>query len=146
MQLTSPHFTHNSALPKKYTCDGDDISPALQWADIPDGTKSFVLIVRDPDAPAKDEWTHWIVVNIPTSVTDIPDNTVPGGGREVMNDFGQTTWGSPCPPDGEHRYFFQLYALDVPTISGNSLEEVEIAMADHILAKAELIGLYTRTI
>lgn len=144
MQLTSSHFTHNSPLPKKYTCDGDDISPALQWADIPNGTKSFVLIVRDPDAPAKAEWTHWIVVNIPAITTSIPDNTVPVGGREVMNDFGQTAWGSPCPPDGEHRYFFQIYALGVSTISGDTLEEVETAMADHILAKAELIGLYTR--
>ncbi len=144
MKLNSPHFTHNASIPKRYTCDGDDISPALQWTDVPDGTKSFVLIVRDPDAPAKEEWIHWIVVDIQPAITDVADDTMPQGGREVMNDFGQTTWGSPCPPNGEHRYFFQIYALDIPTVVGNSLQEVELAMRGHILAQAELIGLYNR--
>ncbi len=144
MQLTSPNFTNHSDIPVKYTCDGEDTSPALQWADFPEATKSFVLIVRDPDAPAKDEWIHWIVINIPADINEVSENSIPFNGTEVANDFGRTSWGGPCPPDGQHRYFFEVYALNVETIAGNSLEEVETAMQDHIIDKAELMGNYDR--
>lgn len=143
MQLTSPHWQSNQTIPTRFTCEGEDISPALTWSAIPDNTQSFVLIVRDPDAPSK-EWIHWLVKDIPVTVTSVTDNTVPVGGVEVMNDFGRTGWGGPCPPNGEHRYYFELYALDVPTIAGNSLTEVETAMREHILAKGELLGLFSR--
>lgn len=144
MQLASTHFTHNANIPAKYTCDGEDISPDLAWTDAPAGTKSYVLIVRDPDAPAKPEWSHWIVINIPATVSGVAEDRVPAGGVEIVNDFGRSSWGGPCPPDGQHRYFFQLYAVDVEQISANSLEEVEAAMTGHILAKAELMGYYKR--
>ena len=143
MNLTSPHWQPNQTIPAQFTCEGEDISPALIWSDIPNDTKSFVLIVRDPDAPSQ-EWIHWLVKDIPTAVTSVEDNSVPAGGVEVMNDFGRTGWGGPCPPNGEHRYYFELYALDVPTITGNSLTEVETAMDGHILAKGELLGLFKR--
>lgn len=143
MQLTSPHWQPNQIIPNQFTCNGEDISPALEWSDIPTDTQSFVLIVRDPDAPGK-EWIHWIVKDIPDSVTGVADNAVPSGGVEVANDFGRTSWGGPCPPSGEHRYYFEIYALDVPTITGNSLAEIETAMIGHIAGKAELIGLFSR--
>lgn len=143
MQLTSPHWQNNQTIPTQFTCEGEDISPALAWSDIPDGTKSFVLIVRDPDAPSK-EWIHWLVKDISANVTNVANNTVPAGGVEVMNDFGRTGWGGPCPPNGEHRYYFELYALAVATTAGNSLTEVETAMDGHILAKGELLGLFNR--
>lgn len=92
MELTSPHWQPNQTIPAQFTCEGEDIFPALIWSDIPDGTKSFVLIVRDPDAPSK-EWIHWIVKDIPTNVTSVADHAVPSGGVEVMNDFGKTSWG-----------------------------------------------------
>lgn len=143
MQLTSPHWQPNQTIPTQFTCEGEDISPALQWSDVPTGTQSFVLIVRDPDAPSK-EWIHWLVKDIPASITSVADNTIPVGGVEVMNDFDRTSWGGPCPPNGEHRYYFELYALDVATSAGNSLVEVETAMREHILAKGELLGLFNR--
>lgn len=143
MQLTSPHWQPNQNIPAQFTCDGDDISPTLEWSDIPSTTQSFVLIVRDPDAP-RQEFIHWIVKDIPANVTNVADNTVPTGGIEVRNDFGQTNWGGPCPPNGSHRYHFEIYALDVPTISGNTLLEIDTAMFGHIVGKAELVGVFSR--
>lgn len=143
MQLTSPHWQHNQTIPTQFTCDGADISPALAWSDIPDGTQSFVLIVRDPDSPSK-EWIHWLVKDIPVATTNVLDNTAPTGGVELVNDFGKTSWGGPCPRNGKHRYVFQIYALDVTNVSGNSLTEIETAMVDHIVGKGELIGLFRR--
>ncbi|EKD78403.1 MAG: hypothetical protein ACD_41C00349G0007 [uncultured bacterium] len=141
MKIISPHWEHNRTIPAQFTCAGEDISPALEWSDIPADTQSFVFIVRDPDAPSK-EWIHWIVKDIPANVTSVADNTVPTGGVEVMNDFGKTSWGGPCPPNGLHRYHFELYALDVPTINGNSLAEIETAMVGHIVGKADLVGTF----
>ena len=141
MQITSPHWQYNQTIPAQFTCVGEDISPALEWSDIPSHTQSFVLIVRDPDAPSK-EWIHWIVKDIPVSETSVADNTVPSGGVEVANDFARTSWGGPCPPHGEHRYFFELYALDILTITGDSLSEVETAMMGHIIDKTDLVGTF----
>lgn len=145
MQLTSSQFSHQGTIPQRYTCDGEDVSPPLTWSDAPTNTQSFVLIVRDPDAPAKPEWTHWIIKNIPATVTAVAENTVPAGGVEVMNDFGRVAWGGPCPPDGEHRYFFEVYALDVVEVVSDTLADVEMAMEGHVLAKAELMATYQRS-
>jgi hypothetical protein len=144
MQLTTPAFTHNGKIPSKYTCDGENISPPLQISKIPEGTKSLVLIVDDPDAPAGD-WVHWTVWNIPPDITSIPENNKPTG-IEGMTDFNSTGWGSPCPPNGEHRYFFKLYALDITLSLPSSArkKDIEQAIGGHIIEKTELIGLYTR--
>lgn len=145
MKLTSPNFTNHDVIPKTFTCDGDDISPALEWSDIPEETKSFVLVVRDPDAPMKTEWVHWVVINIPALTTTVSQGQVPAGGTEVENDFGRATWGGPCPPDGKHRYYFEIYALSTSVIGGNSLATVKEAMNGYILSKTELMGTYNRS-
>ncbi|MDP3970858.1 MAG: YbhB/YbcL family Raf kinase inhibitor-like protein [bacterium] len=144
MQLTSSDFTHESSIPMEFSCDGADLSPELSWNEAPEATKSFVLIVRDPDAPMKKEWIHWIVKNISADTRSVAQNAVPAGGIEVVNDFKKTSWGGPCPPDGEHRYFFVLYALDIESVAGDTLDDIETAMEGHILEKAELMGRYNR--
>jgi hypothetical protein len=140
--ITSPAFENNASIPKKYTCDGDDINPPLKLEGLPDETKSIVLIVDDPDAPMG-TWDHWIVWNIPP-MDEIAENVVPG--VEGMNDFQRQSYGGPCPPSGIHRYFFKVYALkeklDLDTNSKKS--NVEKAMIGKIVAKGELIGLYSR--
>jgi hypothetical protein len=142
MKLTSPHFQHNSMIPSKFTCDGLDVNPALDIEDIPEETKSLVLIVDDPDAPMG-TWVHWVVFNIPVA-SQIQEDSVPG--RQGVNDFRKKDYGGPCPPSGTHRYFFKLYALDteLDLEEGVRKQDVEEAMKDHILAEAELIGLYKR--
>ena len=143
MKLESPEFENNGFIPKKFTCDGEDINPGLIIEDIPEGTKRLALIVEDPDAPMG-TWVHWIVFNI--HVTDIiEENSVPG--TQGTNDFRKLEYGGPCPPSGTHRYFFKLYALDekLHNIEGGcKKKELEEAMEGHILATAELIGLYER--
>lgn len=143
MKLTSSNFEPNQAIPSRFTCDGEDISPALQWEDIPTGTKSFVLIVHDPDAVHGD-WVHWLVKNIPATVIAVPENTVPIGGTGVNNSFGKTVWGGPCPPAGTHRYMFEVYALDIEAITGQNRADVEQQMQGHILGKGELMATYQR--
>lgn len=145
MQLSSSTFTHQGTVPPQYTCDGQDMSPPLAWSGAPAGTQSFVLVVRDPDAPAKAEWIHWVVKNIPATVAAVAENTVPAGGIEVANDFGRVAWGGPCPPDGQHRYFFEVYALDVAEVAGDTLPAIEAAMEGHVLDKAELMATYRRS-
>ncbi|MFP4082967.1 MAG: YbhB/YbcL family Raf kinase inhibitor-like protein [Candidatus Aminicenantes bacterium] len=142
MKLTSPEFQHNEKIPQKFTCDGEDVNPALNIADIPEGAKSLVLIVDDPDAPMG-TWVHWVVYDIPTT-SQINQDSIPG--IQGMNDFGKKNYGGPCPPSGTHRYFFKLYALDqqLNQEEGLKKEDVEKAMEGHILAQAELIGLYKR--
>jgi len=142
LTITSPVFENNKPIPKKYTCDGEDVNPPLNIEDIPVGTKSLVLIVDDPDAPMG-TWDHWIVWNIPPK-NKIDEDSVPG--VEGLNDFRKHSYGGPCPPSGTHRYFFKVYALDVQlALSSNSRKkDVEKAMKDHILAKGELVGLYSR--
>lgn len=143
MKMTSPAFQNNEKIPRKYTCDGDDVNPTLRIEDVPEGTASLALIVDDPDAPAG-TWVHWVVYDIP--VTDeIAENSVPG--KQGMNDFKKKDYGGPCPPSGTHRYFFKLYALDarLDRDEGLTKEQLIGAMQGHILDQAELIGLYERS-
>lgn len=145
MKLESLVFSSNSFIPKKYTCEGENVNPPLKISEIPPETKSLVLIVDDPDAPGNN-WVHWIVWNIPPQITEIKENNIPQGAIEGMTDFGKTGYGGPCPPWGTHRYFFKLYALDTKLTLNSSAQksDLEKAMKGHILAKAELIGLYRR--
>ncbi len=142
LTVTSPAFENNKLIPSKYTCDGDDVNPTLVIKEIPEETKSLVLIVADPDAPMG-TWDHWIVWNIPPT-DKIEEDTVPG--TEGLNDFRKHSYGGPCPPSGTHRYFFKVYALDTKlNLDSNSRKrDVEKAMKDHILAQGELVGLYSR--
>lgn len=142
LKITSSAFEHNGNIPAKYTADGEDVNPPLHIEGIPEGTQSLVLIVDDPDAPMG-TWDHWTVWNInPTD--NIGENTVPG--TEGMNDFKKHSYGGPSPPSGTHRYFFKVYALDtkLDLDPDSKKADVEKAMEGHILAKGELIGLYSR--
>ena len=142
MKITSPEFQHNTSIPKKFTCQGEDISPTLIIENIPEGTKSLALIVDDPDAPMG-TWVHWVVYDIPV-ISRIEENTIPG--KQGMNNFGTKDYGGPCPPSGTHRYFFKIYALDKELDLQESIRKsaLEKAMESHILDKAELIGLYKK--
>jgi len=154
LALTSAAFTHNGPIPKLYTCQGKDISPALAWSGLPTGTKSLALIVDDPDAPdpaaPKMTWVHWVLYNIPVSATGLPEavapSALPAGTREGRNDWKRTGYGGPCPPIGVHRYFHKLYALDVmlPDLKQPTKAELERAMQGHVLAKVELMGTYQK--
>ena len=130
-------------IPKKYTCQGEDINPLLKIEGIPQETVSLVLINDDPDAPGG-TWDHWIVINIAPTQT-IAENSVPG--TQGKNSWGRNDYGGPCPPSGTHRYFFKLYALDTQLnlSEGASKKEVENAIKGHILEQTELIGLYEKT-
>jgi hypothetical protein len=142
MKLESLEFENNQFIPAKFTCDGEDINPSLIIEEIPEETKRLALIVEDPDAPMG-TWVHWIVFNI--HVTDIiEENSIPG--TQGTNDFRKLEYGGPCPPSGTHRYFFKLYALDEKLYleEGCKKKELEKAIEGHILATAELIGLYVR--
>lgn len=150
MRLSSPAFGHGDKIPPQHTCDGANISPPLKIEDVPDGTKSLVLIMDDPDVPksirADGMWDHWVVFDIPPEVREIPEGKEPPGVPGVGTG-GNTSYFGPCPPDREHRYFFKLYALDtklgLPARSTKA--QVEKAMEGHVLAKAELMGRYERT-
>jgi hypothetical protein len=144
LSIKSPAFEHGKLIPKKYTCDGQDINPPLTIEGIPKEAKTFVLAVDDPDAPSG-TFDHWIVWNISASASKIGENTVPG--TEGMNSARQQSYMGPCPPSGmQHRYFFKVYALDTELSLGASSrkKDVEKAMQGHILAKGELVGLYRR--
>ncbi len=145
MKLISPAFNHNSAMPAKYTCDGENISPPLDIGEVSEDTRSLVLIMDDPDAPGG-TWLHWTLWNITPTTRAIGEASVPEGAVEGTTSFGNTGYGGPCPPSGEHRYVFHAYALDteLSLAGGASQEELEGAMAGHIIAQAELIGLYRR--
>ncbi len=152
--LTSTAFTHNGPIPKPYTCQGKDISPALAWSGLPAKAKSLVLIVDDPDAPdpakPKMTWVHWVLYNIPPSATGLAEAIAPGalpaGTREGMNDWNRTGYGGPCPPIGRHRYFHKLYALDtvLPDLKRPTKAALEMAMQRHVLAEVELLGTYQK--
>ncbi|MBN1627536.1 MAG: YbhB/YbcL family Raf kinase inhibitor-like protein [Deltaproteobacteria bacterium] len=152
MILTSPNFNNQGAIPSEHTCEGADISPALAWSNAPDGVKSFVLIVDDPDAPDPENprmtWVHWVLYNIPASVNKLERGIkkLPEGTMEGLNDSKQTGYSGPCPPIGRHRYFHKLYALDtvLPDLKTPAKAKLEKAMEGHILAKAELVGLYKK--
>jgi len=142
LTVSSPVFENNGFIPRKYTCDGDDVNPPLRIEGIPKETLSLVLIVDDPDAP-RGTWDHWVVWNIPP-VSAIEENTIPG--IEGLNDFGRHSYGGPCPPSGTHRYFFKVYALDTKlSLRPDSRKaDVERAMRPHVIAKGEIVGLYRR--
>jgi len=142
MKVRSPEFENGKKVPRKFTCEGDDINPTLIIEGIPAGTKSMALIVDDPDAPMG-TWVHWVSFNIPV-VSQIDEDSIPG--KQGLNDFGRKNYGGPCPPSGTHRYFFKLYALDnmLDLNEGINKEALEEAVEGHILDKAELIGLYKK--
>ena len=152
MILTSSNFTDKGMLPSKHTCEGNDISPDLAWTGAPSDTKSFALIVDDPDAPDPENprmtWVHWVLYNIPSSTGALAEGIqiLPKGTLEGLNDWKQTGYRGPCPPIGRHRYFHKLYALDtvLPDLKMPTKAKLEKAMEGHILAKAELVGLYKK--
>lgn len=153
MELSSPAFEDGSSIPHRYTCEGEDISPPLQWRHMPAGTKTLALIVDDPDAPdpkaPRMTWVHWILFNIPPTVNGLPEgvrsNQLPTGTQEGLNDWKRTGYGGPCPPIGRHRYFFKLYALDtVLTLQRPTKAQLEAAMRGHILGEAVLMGTYQK--
>jgi hypothetical protein len=141
--MTSPVFENKGFIPSKYTCDGANVNPPLSIEATPEGTKSLVLIVDDPDAPMG-TWDHWVVWNI-SPAKKIEENSVPG--TEGLNSFNKHSYGGPCPPSGTHRYFFKVYALDTKLeLKTNSRKkDVENAIKGHTLAKGEIVGLYKRT-
>lgn len=153
--LSSTAFAHGEAIPVRYTCDGDDVSPPLAWSDLPEGTASLVLIVDDPDAPdpkaPRMTWVHWLIYNLSTRLTELPEavdeETLPNHTGQGLNDWKRTGYGGPCPPVGRHRYFHKLYALDVtlPDLGTPTKTKLEGAMQGHILGKAELMGTYARS-
>jgi Raf kinase inhibitor-like YbhB/YbcL family protein len=152
LKLTSSAFSHNGAIPSKYTCQGDDVSVPLAWSGAPAGTKSFALIVDDPDAPdpkaPQVTWVHWVLYNIPSSAKALKEavkpKELPSGTREGLNDWERTGYRGPCQPVGRHRYFHKVYALDtvLPDLKKPTKGRLEKAMQGHILGKAELIGTY----
>jgi len=152
LRLTSPAFPDGGEIPAQHTCDGDDVSPPLVWTGAPADTKSFVLIVDDPDAPdpraPRMVWVHWVVYNLPANTSNLDEGVrrLPHGAMVGINDFRKTAYGGPCPPVGRHRYFFKLYALDsvMPDLGKPTKAQVEKSMAGHVLAEAQLMGTYQR--
>ena len=137
-------------IPAKYTCDGVNVSPALEWGQAPEGVKSYALICDDPDAPVG-TWVHWVYYDIPAETKGLPENVAPDkkpptGGKQGVNDFRKIGYGGPCPPGGTHRYFFKLYVLDVvlELAGGATKQQLLDAMEGHILAQTQLMGLYKR--
>ncbi len=150
MKITSSAFTEGAMIPRRYTCDAENVSPPLQWADAPAGVKTFALIADDPDAPAG-TWIHWVAFNLPANSAGLPEGVKPqanveGGGTQGTNSFRKIGYGGPCPPSGTHRYYFRLYALDsaLSLKSDAGAREVQAAMKGHVLAEADLMGRYKR--
>jgi Raf kinase inhibitor-like YbhB/YbcL family protein len=151
MQLTSLSFQHGAPILVQHTCDGRNVSPPLQWSDVPPATKTLALIADDPDVPMG-TWVHWVIYDLPTSLSGLPEAVdrsqfVLNGACQGLNDFRHLGYGGPCPPVGRpHRYFFKLYALDVELSlpPGATKPQLERAMYGHVLAQAELMGTYQR--
>ena len=145
--LESPSFKLNTMIPARYTCSGDDQSPPLTWHDAPPKTQSFTLVVEDPDAPAG-VWTHWILFNIPPSVTQlVAGSSVPAGSSHGLNSWGSPNYRGPCPSLGAaHSYVFKLYALDtvLSLDNGSTKDTILQAMTGHVIGTAELVGLYQK--
>jgi Raf kinase inhibitor-like YbhB/YbcL family protein len=153
LTLRSSAFAHEGEVPRRFTCDGDDLSPPLAWSGLPAGTKSLALIVDDPDAPdpraPKRVYVHWVLYNIPVDAGGLAEASAagpPAGARDGLNDWGRTGYGGPCPPIGRHRYFHKLYALDtvLPDLRRPTKAQLLAAMQGHVLAEAQLIGTYQR--
>ena len=145
--ITSDAFTHKQPIPKKYTCQGKNVSPMLAWDNIPKQTKSFVLICDDPDAPGG-TWVHWVLYDLPAIRSRLSQNTNINKKHTGSNSWGNAAYGGPCPPSGTHHYFFKLYALSIPTIGlppGATKAQVEQAMKGHIITQATLMGTYKKT-
>jgi Raf kinase inhibitor-like YbhB/YbcL family protein len=152
--LRSASFEHEGAIPAKHTCQGDDTAPALVWSGAPAGTKSFALIVDDPDAPdpraPKTTWVHWVLYNLPPTTSTLPEAAtaadLPPGTQEGINDFGTAGFRGPCPPTGRHRYFHKLYALDtvLADLGKAKKADVEKAMRGHVIGEAQLVGTYEK--
>ena len=142
MKKSSTAFENHIMIPRQYTCDGVNINPPLDFEDIPAEAKELALIVTDPDAPSKN-FAHWVIYNMHVT-SHIEENSVPG--TQGINDFGKINYGGPCPPSGQHRFHFKLYALDtnLGLFEGLSKAQLEMVMEGHILEKAEFIGVYSR--
>ena len=152
IEVTSSAFTEGARIPKKYTCDGQDISPALKWSGVPQKTKSIALICDDPDAPSG-TWVHWVIYSIPQDLTELQEgvvktNMLPDGTKQGTTDFKRVGYGGPCPPPGHgaHHYYFKVYALDIQVglKAGATKKDLEKSMKGHILAQGQLIGTYER--
>jgi hypothetical protein len=152
LEITSSAFQAGAAIPTRYTCDGEDISPPLAWSGVPAASQSLALLVEDPDAPGGN-WVHWIVFNLPAETTQLPENVPAGqniallpGGAQGQNSYRNLGYGGPCPPSGTHRYFFRLYALDavLELQPGVTRAQLQRAMQGHVLAEGELMGTYSR--
>jgi Raf kinase inhibitor-like YbhB/YbcL family protein len=154
LALTSTAFQAGDTIPTEHTCEGSDTSPPLSWTDPPEGTRSFALIVDDPDAPdpanPRTTWVHWVLYDIPADARALPPTAsaevLPAGTREGVNDWKRTGYGGPCPPIGRHRYFHKLYALDrvLGDLNQPTKKQLEQAMHEHVLASAELMGTYEK--
>jgi len=153
LQITSTAFEPGGEIPRRYTCEGQDHSPPLAWKGVPAGTRSFVLIVDDPDAPdpeaPKTTWVHWVLLDMPAAADGLPEAvsepTLPAGTKVGTNDWKRQGYGGPCPPTGRHRYFHKLYALDTKLeLDAPTKAEVEEAMEGHVIESAELVGTYEK--
>ena len=154
LTISSTAFTDQGEIPKKYTCEGDDIAPPLQWSGVPEQARSLVLVVDDPDAPdpkaPRTTWVHWVLYNLPPTDGGLPEGVTPAdlptGTEEGVNDWKRTGYGGPCPPIGRHRYFHKLYALDTEFegLHEPTKASVEAAMEGHVLASSELVGTYAK--
>jgi hypothetical protein len=154
LTIRSPAFSSGGAIPPLHTCEGKDVSPALEFSGAPQGTKSLVLVVHDPDAPdpkaPRVDWVHWLLYNLPADCKGLPqgvaETALPAGTLPGLSDFKRTAWGGPCPPVGTHRYFFVLHALDtvLPDLGTPARQRLERAFAGHVLETAELMGTYRK--
>lgn len=152
MRIASSAFVHDGPIPKLYTCEGRDISPPLSWSGVPEGAKSLVVIVDDPDAPdpaaPRMTWVHWVIYNLPASSGGLPEavQLLPAGTLDGVNDWQRTGYGGPCPPIGRHRYCHKLYALDIvlPDLKKPTAKILELAMKGHVVAQARLVGSYQK--
>jgi hypothetical protein len=153
--LRSPAFAANGEIPAKYTCEGEDVSPPLEWSGVPPSARSLALVVDDPDAPdpraPKRVWVHWVVYDLPPAATALPEAaaaaSLPPGAKQGKNDWGRAAYGGPCPPIGRHRYFFKLYALDtsLSELRSPTRTELEDAMRGHVVGQAQLVGTYEKS-
>ncbi len=153
LTLSSPAYKPSAAMPSRYTCEGEDISPPLAWDGVPAGTKSLALIIDDPDAPdpkaPKRVWVHWVLYNLPPEARELAAGAdtggLPPGTSHGVNDSKNAAYNGPCPPIGRHRYFHKLYALDTTLDLAHATKaELEAAMKGHVLAQTELIGTYQK--
>ena len=145
LKVTCSAFTDGGMIPQKYTCNGRNVNPPLVVENVPEGAKTLVLIVDDPDA-ANGTWNHWLVWNMDRKTSKIEEDSVPSNAVQGANDFKKTQYGGPCPPSGTHRYFFRVYALDVvlELAGGSGRSSLDDSMKGHILSQGELMGKYSR--